>query len=294
MLNVLIAEQTQKQARLKELRVGQTIVKTRDVSVQLEPRKTVDAAVQTDFPDIMEDLKKQVSSLSKIVAELTQFKAKETATPTLPPFCDAEALSDSLISEIVTQDTPVVDQSLFAPEPLANDVVPATDTSNHPVNQRILVPEPSVNHAVHAPVQNSFMSLLSSRSPYPQLRSPLSTIDSNAQVVFSSANRGPTDEQKRKVEAIVFIGTQMVTTAMACVNVLFSEEELVSGNTSGVNGYGMLDSLKLSYLESVLRQKFDSDTFRMQWEDVKNKINSRCRGKRRTVLRRLQRQIESN
>ena len=275
MLNVLIAEQTQKQARLKELRVGQTILETRDVSVQLEPKKTVDAAVQTDFPDIMEDLKKQVSSLSKIVAELTQLKAKETATPTLPPFCDTEALADSLIREIVTQDTPVVDQ-LFVPEPSANDVIPATDTSNHPVNQRLLVPEPSVNHAI-PPVQNSFMSLLSSRSPHPQLRSPLSTIDSNAQVVLSSANRGPTDEQKRKVEAIIFIGTQMVTTAMACVNVLFSEEELVSGNTSGVNGYGMLDSLKLNYLESVVRQKFDSDTFRMQcreWEDVKSKINT--------------------
>lgn len=230
----------------------------------------------------MEDLKKQVSSLSKIVAELTQFKAKETATPTLPPFCDT--------SKIVTRDPPVVDQSLFVPEPSANDAVPAIDTSSHPVNQPLLVPEPSVNHAFHPPVQNSFMSLLSSRSPCPQLRSPLSTIDSNAQVVFSSTNHGPTDKQKRKVEAIVFIGPHMV----ASVNVLFSEEELVSGNTLGVNGYGVLDSLKLSSLESVLRQKFDSDTFRKQWEDVKGKINSRCRGKQRTVLQRLRRQIKSN
>lgn len=294
MLNVLIAEQTEKQARLKELRVGQTIVTTVEVSVQSEPKQTAEAAVQTDLPDIMEDLKKQVSCLSKIVAELTQFQAKETATPTPPPFSDQETLSDSLISEIVNQDPPVVDQPLFVPDPSANGAVPATDALVHSVSQPLLVPEPSVHHAVSASGQTRFMQLLSSRSPNPQLRFPLSTIDSNAQVVFSSAGRGPTDEQRRKVEAIIFISPQMIPSAMACVDVLFSEEELVNGNTSGSSGYSQLDNLKLRYLESVLRQKYDSDTFKKQWEDVKTRINSRCRGKRRTVLRRLQRQINSS
>lgn len=71
MLNTLVAEQAEKQARLKQLRLDKAVVQT----VQSETHQTADAAVQTDFPDIMEDLKKQVASLTNIVAELTEFKA---------------------------------------------------------------------------------------------------------------------------------------------------------------------------------------------------------------------------
>ena len=110
---------------------------------------------------------------------------------------------------------------------------------------------------------------LSSTSPYPQLRSPLSTIDTNAQVTFNSIDRGPTDDLKRKVEAIVLMSSQMVASAMAAVNVLFSEEELANGNTSGTNGYKKLDGLKLRFLQSVLRQKHESQTFTEDWEDIK-------------------------
>ena len=78
MLNTLVAEQAEKQARLKQLRLDKAVVQT----VQSETRQTADAAVQTDFPDIMEDLKKQVASLTNIVAELTEFKAKQTLRPT--------------------------------------------------------------------------------------------------------------------------------------------------------------------------------------------------------------------
>ena len=87
------------------------------------------------------------------------------------------------------------------------------------------------------------------------------------------------------------MGTQMVPSAMACVNVLFSDEELANGNTASSNGYRPLDNLKLRFLASVLRHKYESPMFTEQWEDVKAKINTGCRGKRRTVLRRLQRQI---
>lgn len=78
----------------------------------------------------------------------------------LPPSCDPDALSDSLISKIVAQDPPVVDQSLFVPEPLANDAFVAKDPLSNRMNQPLFVTEPSVNHAVHAPVQNSKQSLL--------------------------------------------------------------------------------------------------------------------------------------
>ena len=82
----------------------------------------------------------------------------------------------------------------------------------------------------------------------------------------------------------------MSTTALACVDVLFSEAELVNGNTGGTFGYNKLDEHKLGFLQSVLRQKFDSPSFEAQWENTRVKINSKCRGKRRTVVKRLKNQ----
>ena len=317
MLNTLVAEQAEKQARLKQLRLEKAVVHT----VQSETRQTADAAVQTDFPDIMEDLKKQVASLTNIVAELTAFKAKQTLrpTPSTPSlyFSDSDTFCDSLISGVIDQEPVVaVDQPLLAPDQSVNPVVPAPDKLPPAMNQLPLVPAPPVTYsavpapdklpsavnpqrlldsAVPASGQNFFMSMpLSSTSPYPQLRSSLSAIDTNAQVVFNSIDRGPTDDQRRKVEAIVLMSSQMVPSAMAAVNVLFSEEELANGNTSASNGYKKLDSLNLRFLQSVLRQKHESETFTEDWEDIKVKINTRCRGKRRTFLRRLQKQIDFN
>ena len=82
----------------------------------------------------------------------------------------------------------------------------------------------------------------------------------------------------------------MVPSAMAAVYVLFSEEELANANTSRANRYKKLDGLKLRFLQSVLWQKHESETFTEDWEDIKVKINTRCKGKRRTFLRRLQKQ----
>ena len=309
MLNTLVAEQAEKQARLKQLRLDKAVVQT----VQSETRQTADAAVQTDFPDIMEDLKKQVASLTNIVAELTEFKAKQTLRPTPSTsslyFSDSDTFCDSLISGIIDQEpVAVVDQSpdklppamnqrpLVPAPPVTDSAVPAPDKLPPAVNQRLLVSAPPVaDSAVPSSGQNRFMSMpLSSTSPYPQLRSPLSTIETNALVTFNSIDRGPTDDQKRKVEAIVLMSSQMVPSAMAAVNVLFLEEELANGNTSGTNGYKKLDDLKLRFLQSVLRQKHESQTFTEDWEDIKVKINTRCRGKRGTFLRRLQKQIDFN
>ena len=82
----------------------------------------------------------------------------------------------------------------------------------------------------------------------------------------------------------------MCTTALACTDALFSEAELANGNTAGSFGYQKLDEHKLSSLSSALRQKFDSPSFEIQWENVKAKINSKCRGKRRTLVKRLKKQ----
>ena len=62
----------------------------------------------------------------------------------------------------------------------------------------------------------------------------------------------------------------MVSSAMACIDALFSDEELANCNTSGSNGYRELDNLKLRFLMSVLRQKYEYPLFMKQWEDVKS------------------------
>ena len=264
MLNAFLVEQAEKQARLKQKRVGQAM-HTREVAVQCaNSRQTSEAAVQTDIPDIMEDLKEQVKSLTKIVAELTELKATVNPDP-------LDNLALICQDDVISETPPQVPPSAASPP--------------------LIVPEPSVHRTVPVTGQNQPMPFPMNACPQPQLRSPLSTVDSNAQVLCSNLSLGPTDDQKCKVEALVLMGTQMVPSAMACVNVLFSDEELANGNTAGSNGYRPLDNLKLRFLASVLRHKYESPMFTEQWEDVKAKINTRCRGKRRTVLRRLQRQI---
>ena len=105
------------------------------------------------------------------------------------------------------------------------------------------------------------------------VRSPLSTVNQNIQTTHRC---GPTDKQPRKVEAIVLMGAQIITTAMACVDVLFTEAELANGNTSGSRGYQQLDDLKLRLLASTPCQKFDSPVFNDQWENMRERINTKC------------------
>ena len=75
MLGTFLAEQTEKQAKLKQQRARPTI-KSREVAIQCETdvKKRSDAAVQTDLSDVREDLKQQVKNLTNIVAQLTEMK----------------------------------------------------------------------------------------------------------------------------------------------------------------------------------------------------------------------------
>ena len=85
------------------------------------------------------------------------------------------------------------------------------------------------------------------------------------------SSHGPTDNNRQKVESIVSLnkfGGNIITTAMTCVDVLFTDEELANGNTSGSNGYQQLDELKLLFVESTLHQKFESLVSTRQWEGV--------------------------
>ena len=264
MLNTFLAEQAQKQARLMQHRVKKNR-QTKDIAIQCtrSPR-TVEVAVQTDIPDIMEDPWEQVKSSTKIVAELTEMKGREKIPSLL-------VLSDSDLTFINQDNDNFVEETPPHAPPSA-------------ITSPIIVPESQVPQPVSAPLSLHTY-------PRPQMRSPLSTIARNSQVFFTSPSLGPSDQQKQKVEAIVILGKEMISSAMVCVDALFSDEELANSNTSGSNGYRELDNLKLRFLMSVLHQKYESPVFMKQWEDVKSKINTRCRGKRRTVQRRLQKQV---
>lgn len=259
-------ERDEKQARLKQQRT------TKTVSIQCDRRDALeksDVAVQTEFPDIMDDLKEQIRQLTKIVADLSSLKNRHQSEVRTNQLHDEDILSDSL-----------------------SDVLPfdAELSSNQPVPETPPEP-PSTTQSVPLAVVNSGAMLPPLPLP-PSLRSPLSTIDQNAPLVQRRCSScGPTDDHRRKVESIVSFGGNIITTAMACVDVLFSDEELANGpngNTSGSNGYQQLDELKLRFLESTLRWKFESPEFASQRESVRARINTKCRGKRRTVIRRLQ------
>ena len=271
MLNEFIREQDEKQARLKQQRVNSEKAKTtKTASTQCDRRDVLeksDVAVQTEFPDVMDDLKEQIRQLSKIVADLTALKNSHGEVPnTRLPVDDEDILSDSL-----------------------SDVLPfdAELSTNQPVPETPPEP-PSMTQSVALAGVNSGAMLPPLALP-PPLRSPLSTIDLNVPLVQRrNSSDGPTDDHRRKVESIVSLGNNLITTAMACVDILFTDEELANGNTSGSNGYRQLDELKLRFLESSLRWKFESPIFTSQWESVRTRINTKCRGKRRTVIRRLQ------
>ena len=80
----------------------------------------------------------------------------------------------------------------------------------------------------------------------------------------------------------------MSTVALACMDVLiFTDDEMAGCNRSGSKGFEQLDSSKLSFLFSALKNKFDSPMFGEKWNQIVSRINTKCRGKRRTLIHRL-------
>ena len=291
MLKSFRAEQAARHSQFRQRRAPPK-AQTRDANVQCDeknaftPRPTADAStqcnnenpatqtsdmsVQTDFVDVMHDLKEQVRHLSQIVAELTALKPKpqddvnEGAHSSLL----TELLSDSLTDITTICPDSSENYSTTSDDPLPGLQSPLTVTTRH-----VALREP--------PWSNSSQETCPSRAP-------LTVIHQNSQL--SSTSHGPTDDQRRKVHSIDFMGAEMSTTALACIDALFSEAELANGNTGGSFGYHKLDEHKLSYLSSALRQKFESPSFEIQWGSVKTKINSKCRGKRRILVKRLKKQ----
>lgn len=232
MLQMLISEQEAKQARLKQERTPKTI--QRDASIQCDRteaatprlRQTSDVAVQTDFMDVMEDLKEQVKNLTQIVAELTALKAHKQPEP--------RTIDRPLLAELLSDD-PLSDIAEFCPDSSENCSIAAAESplpglEHHPFVER---PNPQTRQT---PVANTSPVTYSSRPP-------LVAIQQNRQI--NTPLHGPTDEQCRQVEAFLFMGKEMSTSALACVDVLFTESELANGNTGGTFGYVKLDEHKL-------------------------------------------------
>ena len=94
------------------------------------------------------------------------------------------------------------------------------------------------------------------------------------------------EEQHHKV-GVVRLGKEMTTCAQACVDIVFSEEELANGNTGGVRGFPQLDFNNMHLIMSTLQHRFDSPVYKEQWEQVNSKINTKCRGTRRTLVQKL-------
>jgi hypothetical protein len=147
-------------------------------------------------------------------------------------------------------------------------------------------PNRSVRRLIIPAVQSEDLSPV---YPPQVLREPLAPIDANIrpQLPQRLINLGPTDEQYHKVGRIVDLGNNVSTTAFACFEVLFSDDEMATGNTSGTRGFQQLDTTKMRFLFSTLQKKFDSPFFNDQWAQIVVRINTKCRGKRRTLIQRL-------
>lgn len=204
----------------------------------------------------MEDLREQVNGLSKIVVDLTELRSAEQSEQkghSLQPFQEdflTDPLFDTPIRHCSNECPSTWNSSLAIQEPLVNHDSSATTITNR---SPAVLPLSQAN-TCNRPIQ---------------LRSPLSTINVNQGQIRYRIN-GPPDKQRWKVEAMVLMGSELMTSGMAYVDVLFTDRELGNGNTAE---WGKIEFPVVHYMTKK------SPVFQEQ-----------CRGKRRTVLRRLQKQ----
>ena len=233
---------------------------------------TSDASVQTEYYDVTSELQQQIRNLAEVVKQLTSLKCIHQHEPKMPA---SPALFDDQLSD------PVLDLALSAVienicnRPLGNASQNAA--SANPIESPV---QPTRNH------NHKELSLLCPALLAPT-RQPLLSIEENVPLQSSTRRHGPTDVQRRNVAVIADMGKDMSTVALACMDVLFTDDEMARCNTSGSKGFEQLDSSKLSFLFSALKSKFDSPMFGEKWNQIVSRINTKCRGKRRTIICRL-------
>ena len=289
MLNDLRAEQNHKQKALQLKKEPKP--RTKEVGVQPVGEvhvKTIDASTQTDSPDILNELKGQVQNLMKVVEELTSLKRdlKDGENRATPPLINEEFSDDETFRNIVGDAIRTMCQDGEGSDNIKCES-PTIESSQVLPNLGEQLPVPlNTQQRISSNPATLQVPVTYASPPVSMPRAPLRSIDPNA-----TSLSGLTETQRQKVEGIVQIGKQMSTCALACVDILFSEEELANGNTGGARGFQQLNCEKLHFLMSVLRRKFDSLNFVEQWDLVKTKINTKCRGKRRTLVQRLKKDL---
>ncbi|KAK2562604.1 hypothetical protein P5673_014290 [Acropora cervicornis] len=247
-------EQEWKQAESRKKRdsVRRQII-SGDASIQCDIRVvsrsavcTSDASVQTEYYDVTSELQQQIRNLAQVVKQLTSLKFIHQHEPKILASPD-DPLSD-----------PVLDPALSANAASANPTEsPVQPTRNH-------------NHKELSPLCPPLLA---------PTRQPLLSIDQNVPLQSSTRSHGPTNEQRRNVAVIVDMGKDMSTVALACMDVLFTDDEMARCNTSGSKGFEQLDSSKLSFLFSALKNKFDSPMFGEKWNQTHERHAEREKNK---------------
>ena len=171
-----------------------------------------------DYYDVTSELKQQIWNLTEVVKQLTSLKCIHQHEPKIHAL---PALFDDQLSD------PVLDPALSAVienicnQPLGNPSLNAA--SANPIESPVQ-PTRNQNHEE--------ISLVCSPLLAPA-RQPLLCIDHNVPLQPSTHSHGPTDEQQRNVSVIVHVGKDVSTVALACMDVLFTDDEMARCNTSG-------------------------------------------------------------
>ena len=229
-LNQFLAEQQKREAQRRQRQA----TGRREIGIQCDKGnpavKTADATVQTDFEDVTDELRKQVQDLKQVVAELTALKNQLRVSG---------QTSDPLLTELFSDNLDDLTE-IYPDSPTDIQLSVAAANSNLALSQASAANSSSSITSVPPPAAASIITRTSSFSrPPPSIsRVPLASIPQNQQL--QNPQPGATEDQQKKVEAIVALGSQMSTTAMACVDVLFSERELANGNTAGTFGFEKL------------------------------------------------------
>ena len=271
MLAELQQEQDQKQAELKMKRAEKRSSETRHASTQcssgVASQLTADAAVQTDHYDVITELREQIQGLKEVVRDLTTLKSVHQHETEMTP--SSEPMFNEQLPDVQ------LDPAFAAA---------ITSLCNGPPEQEEISTEPTGSQP--SIVQNQGEEMFPTYSSHTaSSRQPLMSVENF--VPQPPVSHGPTDEQRSRVARIVDLSPDMSNATLACVDVLFNDDELARGNMSGTRGYQQLDTYKLGFLISSLKRKFESPNFTAQWNEIVPRINSKCRGKRRTLISKL-------
>lgn len=270
---------------LKNAEVVKKMTKTKDVSTMTTTVTTKTIQVQTDHYEELcksvNDLKDQVQQLSEMLSDIAEdVKARRV-----------ETVKDCAV--LAAEVAEVQDDVMFDEDSENSFVNSSIESTMNYILSPEIAPNPPLQQFVplNRPVETSTPPLLQYVVPQRPIQTPRAPLNDILNLTESVTN-GPTDEQRRKVSRLVDFGVDMNTAAIASVDVLFTEQELASSNTSGSKGFEQLDASKISFLNSQLKRKFNNPHFSDQWEVVLSKINSKCRGKRRTLITKLKKQCQ--